>query len=420
MGGKSKAPPPPDYSGIAAASKEAAEISAQVSREQLAWAREQYNRDREVSDLVVEDALKRAEEQDALARKDRARYENQFQPLEDELIADARSYNSEARREQEAGAAQADVSMQFNAARQNAQEQLESYGVDPTQTRAGALDMSLRAQEAAARAGAGNSARKAVEATGMALRDNAINIGRGYPGQATQALNVALQSGNQAVNSGNATTATGAQTMGSAPQWMGQSVGALNTWGNTLNMGYNNAIARTKANNDSSSGIGSALGLVGGLATKFLPFSDERVKEDITPVGKTDDGQTIYKFRYKGEDVWQMGLLAQEVEQVHPEAVEENAQGIKMVDYDMALPVGQSTPGEPTAAYAEGGAVPEHQSPSRGRDVDDVRGALTVGEFVVPKDVVSWKGEEFFQKLIDGSRKNKQGAGAKPTYALEV
>ncbi len=430
MGGKSKAPPPPDYGPIAQASKEAAEVSAAVAREQLAWAREQYASDKAVSDQVVEAALKRQDEQDALARKDRERYETQFQPLEDSLIADAKSYNSEARREQEAGAAQADVSMQFEAARHNAMEELESYGVDPTQTRSGALDVSLRTQEAAARAGAGNTARKQVEATGMALRDSAINVGRGYPGQTAASLNAATQSGNQAVNSGNATTATGAQTMGTGTQWEGQSVGALNTWGNTLNMGYNNAIARAKTNNDASSGIGSALGLIGGIAAKSFFASDERVKEDIQKVGQTDDGQNIYRFRYKGEDAYQLGLIAQEVERTHPEAVAEDPNGVKMVDYSRAIDVDgtgdravpmQGTDTPSGSHYAEGGAVPAYDSPSGGRDADDVKARLSAGEFVVPKDVMSWLGEEKLQKLVAQAREAKSGAGAKPTYrALEV
>lgn len=423
MGGKSKAPPPPDYTPIAAASKEAAEVSAAVAREQLAWAREQYAADREITDDVVADAMRRADEQDALARKDRERYETVFQPLEDELVADAKSYSSEARQEQEAGKAAADVSQQFDAARNNAMQQLESYGVDPTQTRAGALDISVRAQEAAARAGAANNARERTEATGRALRGEAINIGRGLPGQAAGSLNAAIQSGNQAVNAGNSTTATGAQSMGTGVQWQGQSTNALNTWGNTLNMGYQNALDRTKANNSSSSGWGSALGLVGGaLMSPAKPwiFSDERAKEDITPVGKTDDGQTVYKFRYKDDEsgTFHMGLLAQEVEQVHPEAVTEGPEGIKMVDYDRALPVGDS--GEDKPRYAEGGAVPANQSPSRGAAVDDVDARLSVGEFVVPKEVVRWKGEEFFQKVIDGARKAKESVTAKPRYALEV
>jgi hypothetical protein len=49
-----------------------------------------------------------------------------------------------------------------------------------------------------------------------------------------------------------------------------------------------------------------------------------------------------------------------------------------------------------------------------GKAIDDVPARLTAGEFVIPKDVLSWKGEEFFQKLIEGSRKSKPGAPAQP------
>lgn len=78
----------------------------------------------------------------------------------------------------------------------------------------------------------------------------------------------------------------------------------------------------------SGSALSSGLGLLGGVMGMF---SDERVKEDATPVGKTKDGQTIYRFRYKGDPTWHMGLMAQEVEKAHPEAVGELG-GIKTVD----------------------------------------------------------------------------------------
>lgn len=69
-------------------------------------------------------------------------------------------------------------------------------------------------------------------------------------------------------------------------------------------------------------------------------------------------------------------------------------------------------PGLP--GYAEGGAIPENASPTQGIAVDDVPARLSPGEFVVPKDVVQWKGEEHFQKLIDQSREKRQEATAKP------
>lgn len=68
----------------------------------------------------------------------------------------------------------------------------------------------------------------------------------------------------------------------------------------------------------------------------------------------------------------------------------------------------------PGLPFAEGGAIPQSASPTQGIAVDDVPARLSPGEFVVPKDVVQWKGEEHFQKLIDQSREKRGEATAKP------
>lgn len=65
-------------------------------------------------------------------------------------------------------------------------------------------------------------------------------------------------------------------------------------------------------------------------------------------------------------------------------------------------------------ALEEGGAIPMEASPSRGAITDDIPAKVNAGEFIVPRDVALWKGEEFFQKLIEQSRKSKEGAQAKP------
>ena len=64
-------------------------------------------------------------------------------------------------------------------------------------------------------------------------------------------------------------------------------------------------------------------------------FSDERLKEDMEPVGKTFDGLTLYKYHYKGDKQTHVGLSAQEVEKKHPDAVGLSG-GYKTVDYDAA------------------------------------------------------------------------------------
>jgi len=78
--------------------------------------------------------------------------------------------------------------------------------------------------------------------------------------------------------------------------------------------------------------------LIGGLFSlgSGLLLSDENAKENIRKVGQTDDGQNIYEFNYKGDPTVHMGLLAQEVENEHPEAVKKIG-GMLAVDYGKAL-----------------------------------------------------------------------------------
>jgi hypothetical protein len=64
-------------------------------------------------------------------------------------------------------------------------------------------------------------------------------------------------------------------------------------------------------------------------------FSDRRLKTDIEKVGMLDTGLPIYLYRYKAGGPKQLGLMADEVEQVHPEAVG-NVGGFKTVDYGVA------------------------------------------------------------------------------------
>ena len=70
-------------------------------------------------------------------------------------------------------------------------------------------------------------------------------------------------------------------------------------------------------------------------------MSDRRTKEDIEKVGKTSDGQNVYSFAYKADPEHRkhVGLMAQEVEKKHPEAVRTFG-GVKHVDYARALPMG--------------------------------------------------------------------------------
>jgi hypothetical protein len=72
-----------------------------------------------------------------------------------------------------------------------------------------------------------------------------------------------------------------------------------------------------------------------GIGTGAAVLSDERAKENLKKVGKLNDGQSVYRFNYKGDPTTRIGLVAQEVERDHPEAVHQT-NGWKSVDYDEA------------------------------------------------------------------------------------
>lgn len=76
----------------------------------------------------------------------------------------------------------------------------------------------------------------------------------------------------------------------------------------------------------------AALGNPAGLS-KVL--SDRRLKTDIRRVGSTDGGLPVYVYRYKGDTRFQMGVMAQDVQEVNPEAVGPVLGGFLGVDYAM-------------------------------------------------------------------------------------
>lgn len=102
------------------------------------------------------------------------------------------------------------------------------------------------------------------------------------------------------------------------------------SWGGTTT----GSSSTTQTNTPSTlSTIGGILGGVGG----FFSMSDRRVKKDVQMIGELFDGTPVYRFRYRHDptNTLHVGLMAQDVEQIKPEAVIE-IRGVKHVNYDLA------------------------------------------------------------------------------------
>ena len=95
----------------------------------------------------------------------------------------------------------------------------------------------------------------------------------------------------------------------------------------------NNYNAQLQASNAKMGGL---FGLLGTGLTAGIKYSDRRLKTDVRRVGRLDNGLPVYAYRMIGSPVTEIGLMADEVEQKIPDAVHQQPNGFKMVDYRAA------------------------------------------------------------------------------------
>lgn len=134
----------------------------------------------------------------------------------------------------------------------------------------------------------------------------------------------------QPLNAYNA-LATGSQvtnpTFSNVPQ---VGVGTTDAAG-IINQGYQNQMAAFNAKN---SGINNLMSLGGSLGGAAIMASDRRLKRDIRRVGTTPGGLALYEFRYNSDPAKShIGVMADEVLPIHPEAVSLSDDGFYQVDY---------------------------------------------------------------------------------------
>lgn len=335
--GGGDAPAAPDYTPVAQASKESAEIMAGLGRDQLTESKRQYEENMAVAKPVVEAQQKIMAE---TARQGADYYDyntSTFRPLEQQIVADAAKEGTDARLEEAAATATADARVGQTQATNQALRQGMRYGYSPAKM-AKMTGMQSTAN-ASVVAGAANTARERQRGIGWARRMDAVGLGRNLPGSSTGAYSVATGAGNSAV--GNQMTpggqllngmATGANITGSGRGMLQsglQSVAGMQT------NNYNNALA------SDSGGMGSVLGMAKmgmdiytGGASAGLWGSDRRLKENIKLVGKDDrTGLNLYEFSYIGDGKRLRGVMADEVEAVYPDAVVYDDLGFASVNY---------------------------------------------------------------------------------------
>lgn len=304
-------------------SQNLADSEVRIGRDTLNFAKDQadkyepyFTEGLDLQNEISRDALDRSRDQTR-------RYLDTFAPIEDRVARDSMGWDSAENLDRARQQAGADVTRSFGQQRDIAERSATRYGLKPGSGRFSAgVGRGIDIAEAAARAGAETGAvdKRRMEALG--LRQQAANLGRGFPATANQSAQV----GSGAASAG----VSGAATALTSP------VSAINStapWFSNAGSNYNNAgnlgIGLGNLENKRNDQLIDIAGTVGGYM-----MSSEKVKTDKEPV----DGDIILEgleeipveqWRYKAGGPKRVGPYA---EDVRDQFGEDAAPGGEMID----------------------------------------------------------------------------------------
>ena len=244
MGKKSSSSAPAIDPAIGQAMQKQAALAEQQQRwmenEMYPWLQQQTQKQNEYSEadraLAMQNyqfwqnmATEQTERANAMSDEFYNRWKENYLPIENALLADAKNYNTSAEAERQAAYAIGDATTAYNAQKQALNQQLAQYGVNPTSGAYAAQNRAMDVNQAAVRAAAANQARSAARELGWNKQMQVAALGQQYIGNALNATN------------------TGTSAAGTYGGLAGNSLGNANTYGqqgtanitNLANVGLN-------------------------------------------------------------------------------------------------------------------------------------------------------------------------------------
>jgi hypothetical protein len=313
---------------------EAAKMSAQLGQDALNFYKSIYESDlrpaqqeqQRLAARVTESFLSDSELARGVAQQ-RIADDAANRPLRDRVMADAMGYDSDEQINQQMGIAAANVNQQFSNALAQKARMESRYGRIGGSF--GDTNKALLAQAATASGLMTNAARETKDKA-IALRAGAneamsgrANTGGQFLGIAGNSLSGAMGAGSSAMGDMRANAGMVGQGYNTALGGYGQSASIYGQEFNGRMQGYN-------AQMQAVSGLAGAAGTFMGLKG-----SDRRMKTDISVVGKLDSGLTVYRYRYRSGGPFELGVMADEVAVLRPDAYVAGGagNGFDAVDY---------------------------------------------------------------------------------------
>lgn len=197
-----------------------------------------------------------ADREYAIGRRD------QLTGLQDTMIQDAKTFNTEAKREELAGQAAADVSQAYTSAQRTQAAEMARMGVNPADGKYGSMSNALSATTALASASAKNGARTAARQEGQMLTDRASNALAGYPAMGMQTTAATAGYGGMGQSVANTGLAGLNSGYGQAAGMAGNAGNsAANMWGQ-----QSNAYQQSQASSGATTGTLLGVGMSAAIA----------------------------------------------------------------------------------------------------------------------------------------------------------
>jgi hypothetical protein len=361
MGKSTASAPTPDP-----AIGQAAQANVALGKDWLDFAKQQFaegNKRQETTDAlntkVINQQLATQDQANTWAQQDRSRTLDVFQPIENQFVDTAKNFDTPEKQAEAAAIAKADVLSAASTQQQSNQRQMAAMGVSPDSGRYAGITKTQDTNTALASAGAQNNARQIIRDKGIALKGDAANMGKGLASSTAAAYGIGTNAGSSAVQTNQQGNNNFYQNGAVMQQGFGGAIGANSGAGSMLGNLYGNQLnawsAQQQANGASAAGLGSLVGTIGagamtggagslgGLLASKLSGSDINIKQNIKRIGTLDNGVPVYAFEYKQEykDAWghgmKIGVMAQEIENIIPEAVSLHEDGYKVVDYEKVV-----------------------------------------------------------------------------------
>lgn len=303
--GSSSAPSPDPAIGQAALKQaEIGQQSLDFWKEQMGVANERQAAQDLIANEVTKNQLDASKQAQGWATADRKRYEDVFQPLQDEFIDTAKNWDSEERQNKLAAEASADVLSNSAQQRQATNRTQASMGVDPTSGRYQGVDRAAELATGLNVAGAQNNARNTVRKEATAMKADAVNMGNGLAVNPATSLGLGVSSGSSAMGT---TSGNNAQAAGNASMMQNGFNSAQQGYAgqaSTLNSQYSNQLnawsAQQQANSSSTGSLFSGLGSLAGMG--MMAFSSKDYKEDKKPIEgglEAVNSMPVEEWKYK-------------------------------------------------------------------------------------------------------------------------